>query len=104
MRRPLNWFVVCISLLVLFANRVLVTPELPPPALAVMPAGVSGSPFAYVREDGSQVAVLLARPDVDPPRSFEDLHALQFEAASPVSAEPAAAVYTWSSPVDGGAF
>lgn len=102
MRRPLNWVVVSISLLVLFANRLYVKPEVAPastaasllaPAATVMP-----SPFAYVREDGSQQFLPLATTASG---ELEARHARQFEGVSRTSADPRIAVYTWSTPVAG---
>ena len=100
MRRPLNWLVASICLLALFANRMVANSD-PAPAAAVpaLPAVVTGmsentagSPFAYVREDGSEVYL--------PPRgSTEGRRAVQFEDAAVAITDPAAAVYTWSSPM-----
>lgn len=101
MRRPLNWIVVSISLMVLFANRLWAprpveqfvgkAPEIVPVASIAAPA----SPFAYVREDGTQEYLPL------PPPSFEQLHAEDgFDRwVDTQDTDPKAAVYTWSSPV-----
>ena len=108
MRRPLDWIVVSMSLLVLAGNRMLV----PERAVAVVPAPpargelialtepVPSSPFAYVREDGSQVYVPIpgvTGEDEQPMLlTSEDLHATSgFDA--PVDSRTA--VYTWSSPI-----
>jgi hypothetical protein len=109
MRRPLNWIVVSISLMVLFANRMWAqrpADELASRARQIIPAAVSqgawaDSPFAYVREDGTQE--YLPAPDVPAvlaaPRSrFEDVHARD-GLDRWVAGDPKAAVYTWSSPV-----
>jgi hypothetical protein len=91
MRRPLNWVVVCLSLLFLIANLSLdrnrgVTGQLPIPALAEsgfensFPTGQNEPQFGYVRADGSFLP--LAKQDDEP-----------------VEAEVGSAVYVWSSPV-----
>jgi hypothetical protein len=94
MRRPLDWIVVSILLLVLSANRMLTAqpPALQPPqadrqamvsnALAAEPA----NPFAWIQEDGSLVYLPAPEPRVDTP--VDDTR----------SASTVNAVYTWSSP------
>jgi hypothetical protein len=111
MRRPLNWLVVSISLMVLFANQIwaerpveqVVTQQRDsiPVLAAPIAASAAPSPFAYVREDGTQEfvptppvpAVLIA-----PRSSFEDAHARD-GLDRWVQGDPRTAVYTWSSPV-----
>lgn len=109
MRRPLNWIVVSISLMVLFANRMWAQRPGDEPATqarqavpgAAIPTAIADNPFAYVREDGTQeylpvpaVPAVLAAPR----SSFEDVHA-QDGFDRWVQGDPKAAVYTWSSPV-----
>ncbi len=109
MRRPLNWIVVSISLMVLFANRMWAqrpADELASQAREIVPAAtplaaIPDSPFAYVREDGTQeylpvpaVPAVLAAPR----SGFEDVHA-QDGFDRWLEGDPKAAVYTWSSPV-----
>ena len=101
MRRPLDWVVVSISLMVLFANRMYAKPDVAPePALASLletPAATPGqSPFAYVREDGSQQFLPLVNGGS---QDLESEHARQFEGISLANADPKMAVYTWSTPV-----
>lgn len=111
MRRPLDWLVVTISLMVLFANRMwaqrpveelAAQPRERVPVLAAPIASSAGpSPFAYVREDGTQE--FLPTPPVpavlvSPRSSFEDVHA-QDGLDRWATSDPRAAVYTWSSPV-----
>ncbi len=111
MRRPLNWLVVSISLMVLFANRIWA--ERPAEALAAqqreripvlaapIAASAAPSPFAYVREDGTQEFVPTPPAPsalVTPRSSFEDVHA-QDGLDRWVTSDPKAAVFTWSSPV-----
>ena len=100
MQRPLNWIVVAIALLMLFADRKVVAPgpAADPPTVASNPE----SPFAYVQEDGTQIflpvpeAPSMPEPEAPPSLSFEEVHAASgFEDP----ADPRAAVYTWSSPV-----
>ncbi|HUQ10700.1 MAG TPA: hypothetical protein VM146_10335 [Steroidobacteraceae bacterium] len=79
MRRPLHWIVVSISLLVLFADRMLTTQ--PPEPAAQM------SPFAWIREDGSEVYL-----PTSPPRAPGLVTTSQHGSTTH-------AVYTWSSPV-----
>jgi hypothetical protein len=92
MRRPLNWIVVSISLMVLFANRMWAPRpvEYVPVATTASTASATApaSPFAYVREDGTQEYLPV------PEHSFEAIHAEQG-----FDAELKGAVYTWSSPV-----
>lgn len=88
MRRPLDWVVVSISLMVLFANRLLTDSD-PVPVAAVpdFEAAVPPeSPFAYIREDGSQIF----------------LPAAGSRLAAPARLQPAStthAVYTWTLPM-----
>ena len=91
MRRPLDWIVVSISLMVLFANRMLTDSDPIPvasvpdfPALAEA-AGQPASPFAYIREDGTEDFL----PDVGPRTAVE----------SRAPASTVSAVYTWSLPM-----
>jgi len=92
MRRPLDWIVVSISLMVLFANRMLTDSDPIPVATVPDLANViedetdSASPFAYIREDGSQVFL----PDVGPRLASQ---------ARPEPATATSAVYTWSLPM-----
>lgn len=91
MRRPLDWIVVVISLMVLFANRMVTDSD--PNSVASVPdfealaerAGQPASPFAYIREDGTEVFL----PDIGP-RSAVD---------SRTPASTISAVYTWSLPM-----
>lgn len=109
MRRPLDWIVVSISLMVLAANRMLVTPDPAPmaqaPALRAEAIGteptaqVPASPFAYVRSDGSLLYVPAqgAGAWLEPPSQsgLEDDHAGSgFHEALNLET----AVYSWSSP------
>jgi hypothetical protein len=89
MRRPLDWIVVSISLLVLFANLKLTASD--PLPRTVTTDDTYDSPFAYVRQDGSQLVVPAdgsgpLRP-APPPR------------LTPGAPRSLDAVYTWSSPV-----
>ena len=78
-------------------------------SVAVKPGAQSStvaSPFAYVREDGSEVFLPVAEIPGQPPGSFEALHAdsgfQQWKpgpAAQDGVADLETAVYTWSSPV-----
>jgi hypothetical protein len=94
MRRPLDWIVVAISLTVLFANRMLTAsaPEMlvrSPEIQAIVTdaaAAEPASPFAYIREDGSEIFLPVAGPRVAGP-------------ASPERSPTANALYTWSSPL-----
>jgi|SRR5689334_1779465 len=94
MRRPLDWIVVSISLLVLFANRMLTAkpPELQvavPDIEAVVsnaPAAEPASPFAWIQEDRSQVFLPAATPRLAGPVTSQHNPALN-------------ALYTWSSPL-----
>lgn len=124
MRRPFDWLVICLALLVLWANRFLpeVGPEQPPTRLGR--AAISGSmarddvatrrmaahtrlraepaatpsPFAYIREDGTQVFLPAAgTPAGVPARVFEKIHA--GDVAAPAERVPAGAVYSWSTTV-----
>lgn len=81
MRRPLDWIVVSISLMVLFANRMLTDSD-PIPEASVP----EESPFAYIREDGTQVFLPAAGHRSTSP-------------ARPVTASTTTAVYTWSQPM-----
>ena len=100
MRRPLVWIAVSLALLPLFSSHRVVESD-PVPAAAVPSKNLeaaqitgvySPSPFAYVREDGSEVYL--------PPRgSTEGRRAVQFEDAAVAIPDPAAAVYPWSSPM-----
>lgn len=108
MFRPLAWIVLSLVMLAFWAGRMLADSD-PQPA-PVVPAVVTSpvlapdgesaplpSPFAYVREDGSQEFVP-ATGTASPGASFEDTHALQFQRSAPAVRETEAAVYTWSSP------
>jgi hypothetical protein len=95
MRRPLNWLVVSISLLVLCASRMVADPA----ARAPVPAVTSVSPglFAYVREDGTMLYLPGSEAPELPLISFEDVHAASgFDHAADM---PKRAVFTWSSPL-----
>jgi hypothetical protein len=91
MRRPLDWFVVSLSLLVLFANRMWAEQPAQPRTVSLAQAP-RPTPFAYVREDGSELYLQASgsaeaipqAPDLDRPGATGDFDA---------------AVYTWSSPV-----
>lgn len=128
MGRPLDWIVVSLSLLVLFANRMLVQPPAQPlsttsetvnPAMAPR-AGTAGvaanaaagteadSPFAYIREDGSQVFLRNDGTALPPAQRMamvlEGDHASALDSwadNAPVrrNGESRTAVYTWSSPI-----
>ena len=91
MRRPLDWIVVSISLMVLFADRILTDSDPIPlasvpdfPALAEEP-GQPASPFAYIREDGTEVFL---------PATGSRAAVESRKPASTISA-----VYTWSLPM-----
>jgi hypothetical protein len=94
MRRPLNWFVVSFSLLVLWANRVWTDPVTSTPLVR---EPVPASPFAYVSEDGTQVYLPDDGEMPRPPLAFEAVHS-DSGFASPEHG-PKAAVYTWSTPI-----
>lgn len=93
MRRPLDWIVVSILLLVLSASRVITSEppalEAPQPGLQAMisnaPAPGPGNPFAWIQEDGSLVYLPAPEPRVE----------VSMEAAHRASTAPA--IYTWSS-------
>jgi len=91
MRRPLDWIVVSIALMVLAANLLLRHSD-PIPVAAVRDfrlladeSGQPASPFAYIREDGTEVFL----PD-DGTRTADE---------SRTPASTVSAVYTWSLPV-----
>jgi hypothetical protein len=106
MRRPLDWIVVSISLLVLAANRLLVVSDPVPmarlPALRAEPINAAetapSSPFAYVRGDGSLLYVPAKGVGayLEPPSQsgLEDDHAGS-GFLEPMNLENA--VYSWSS-------
>jgi hypothetical protein len=112
MRRPLDWFVVSISMMLLAANRMLAsppaesaapTPELPVAASAIsiplMVASAPGeaalveNPFAYIREDGSLqfLPAASSRPMAAPRVSAKTLR------SRPTT--PSTALYSWSTPL-----
>ena len=93
MRRPLNWVVVAISLLVLIANGPVLGPN--PSAHATATSDAPGL-FAYVYEDGTEIFLPVPRSAVLPPLSFEEVHATS---GFDDPADPKTAVYTWSSPL-----
>ncbi len=78
MRRPLDWTLVPVAAMVLTLGRLLVADDPPaaveprtapieaapaaPPYAAVEVMSSTGSPFAYIREDGSQVFLPAANP------------------------------------------
>ena len=93
MRRPLNWVVVAISLLVLLANGVVLPPN--PTAYAPVTSDSAGF-FSYVKEDGTEIFLPVPRSAVLPPLSFEDVHATS---GFVDPADPKTAVYTWRSPL-----
>jgi hypothetical protein len=114
MRRPLNWIVVSLSLLALFANRVFLESAVPQSRLAAIsgsspaPEAAIPSPFAYVNEDGSQVYLPVVRRAAGPVQYPEDLHAAsgfdqwaRVERPQAGAHELEAAVYTWSAPAGG---
>ena len=94
MRRPLNWFVVCLSLAFLFANVSLGRKPAPPVGQAVIPLAaqldfshvVVDDPnppqFGYVRDDGSFQP--LAQEPVS--QSTADTEALEFRWSAAPSA------------------
>jgi hypothetical protein len=108
MGRPLDWFVVSISLLVLLVNQRMAKDE---PGMAARPpevrallatagADTPASPFAYVQPDGTELQVpatgigpLVAVPVTS--RSREDRYARHGIAAA---FDSRTAVYTWSVP------
>jgi hypothetical protein len=104
MRRPLAW-IVALSLTVLFAHRPPVAPvpenvtSLPHAPRVIFAATETPSPFAYVREDGSQQFVP-ATGEPGPSPSFEDLHAVSGFAEPRRAGEFETAAYTWSTPVE----
>jgi hypothetical protein len=103
MAMPLGWVLVSISLTALLADWMYAQPEavpapLPASTLASAAATPIESPFAYVREDGSEQ--FLPIPDDPSFGKFETEHARQFEGISLSTADPKIAVYTWSSPVE----
>jgi hypothetical protein len=127
-RRPLNWGLASFALLALPATYHPVGPQPLKPAgevvvmvPTVMPdievrgsaavqhgarATLGASPFAYVREDGSEVFLPVDEARGQPPGSFEALHAdsgFQLWQSEPAAQDGVAdletAVYTWSSPV-----
>jgi hypothetical protein len=103
MRRPLDWIVVSILLLVLSANRVLTSgpPRLQAgePDIQAMVAkadvAVPASPFAWIEEDGS--LVYLPVPDARDDDPAGTAHENPVAARQGTSASNA--LYTWSSPM-----
>ena len=93
MRRPLNWIVVAISLLMLFANRMVADPVTAARAPAT---SATPGPFAYVQEDGTEIFLAVPESAVLPPESFEDVHA---NSGFLDPADPKTAVYTWTAPL-----
>jgi hypothetical protein len=83
MRRPLNWIVVAMSLLMLVVSQMAAGPGPTSPAAAPLPPGL----FAYVQEDGTEIFLPAPGPAVLPLLSFED------------PPDPKAAVFTWTSPI-----
>lgn len=120
MRRPFDWLVICLSLLVLWANRVGLEPPsdraAAMPQARVLPApplDQEPGPFAYIQEDGTQIFVPMtgspttrspmrksASPRIQPARQFERIH-VGNDLAIPAVRAPASAVYTWSTTVVG---
>jgi hypothetical protein len=94
MRRPLNWLVVAISLLLLCASRMVANPA--PDAHA--PAVTNASPglFAYVQEDGTLLYLPGSETEL-PAVSFGEVHAAS--GFDETSGMPEVAVYTWTSPL-----
>lgn len=95
MRRPLDWIVVSISILVLYANRLLAPqpielqalgPKFQASVVASPATAQADNPFAYIREDGSLQFLPVASPRV------------AGKAAKPRQAT-SPALYTWSSPL-----
>jgi hypothetical protein len=113
MRRPLDWFVVVISLLVLYAHqarvgywtRAAAIPDRAPEfgviarqdARSTMAA--ASSPFAYVRPDGTELRVpatgIGPRIETSASSSAADLEVFS---GSRAARDSRAAVYTWSVP------
>lgn len=93
MRRPLNWIVVAISLLMLLANRMVADPVTAARAPAV---STTPGPFAYVQEDGTEIFLAVPESAVLPPVSFEEVHA---NSGFDDPADPKTAVYTWTAPL-----
>lgn len=93
MRRPLDWIVVSISVMTIFANRMWAQkpdePPASPPRVATTGNG-AGNPadtlFAYIREDGS-LQFLPAAPAIEA-RQPADTRSVSLSTA----------LYTWSSP------
>jgi hypothetical protein len=95
MRRPLNWLVVSISLLVLCASGMGADPT--PPAGTTAVTTASSGFFAYVLEDGTLLYLPGSEVPEPPPISFEGVHAASgFDHAADM---PERAVYTWTSPL-----
>ena len=92
MRRPLDWLVVSISLMVLFGSRM--STDSDPSFVAPVPdfvfsmenVGQNESPFAYIREDGSEVFL---------PASGSR----RVVTARPTNAATVTADWTWSLPM-----
>lgn len=102
MRRPLDWLVVSIALLVLVASRMHSPPEaefhskVDTRTDSPSPAPAEESLFAYVHEDGTEEFLPVNGAT---PGEWEGAHALQFTEVSAAAAHPRVAVYTWSAPV-----
>ena len=105
MRRPLDWIVVSISMMVLFANRMLApkpieshapVPEFQTEILSGSAMAQAENPFAYIREDGSlQFLPVAATPRL---AGTSARAATPAKAAKPRQSTPSTALYTWSSP------
>jgi hypothetical protein len=105
MRRPLNWVVIAISLLMLVVNQMAAGPG---PSAAVPTSPVPPGLFAYVQEDGTLTFLPVPESAVLPPLSFEEVHARSGFGDSGVgrrglddsdATDPKVAVFTWTSPL-----
>jgi len=111
MRRPLDWIVVSILLLVLSANRMLTAqpprlqagePDIQP-MVSSSNATAPPSPFAWIEEDGSLVYLPVSERDPDRAAIAVDDLVLAGRDEDPTAAPPgtstAHALYSWSSPL-----
>ena len=100
MRRPINWFVFCLSLAFLFANVSLVRKSAAPVGEAAFPVTAeldfshvilgesTPTQFGYVRNDGSFIP-LAQQPDMLPADREETVEPLRSLAPSAASRVPA---------------
>jgi hypothetical protein len=97
MRRPINWIVVSLSLLLLLVRHTLLEPA---PGVSLAHASVmpEASPFAYVREDGSLLHLPMQASASSSEWLFEDANAAGGMALPREPANLEAAVYHWSTP------